>query len=193
MDPLHPWLDHYPDGVDWHAPIPAAPLHRLMQDTGARFGPHPAFDLLGRRTTWAEAAMAARIAAGFQRLGFAKGDRVGLLLPNCPAYPLLFFGALQAGLTVVNFNPLYTVRELEAQARDAEIRAIATLDLAATYPKAAALAATRALMRGEPGALLAQMDRESAAFAEALRGAEAREAFTAFLERRAPNFSAAAE
>ena len=139
MDPLHPWLDHYPDGVDWHAPIPAAPLHRLMQDAGARFGSRPAFDFLGRRTTWAEAAaMAARIAAGFQRLGYVKGDRVGLLLPNCPAYPLLFFGALQAGLTVVNFNPLYTVRELEAQARDAEVRAVATLDLAAIYPKAAA-------------------------------------------------------
>ena len=48
-------------------------------------------------------------------------------------------------------------------------------------------------MRGDPGALLAQMDRESAAFSQALRGAEAREAFTAFLERRAPDFSAAAE
>lgn len=142
MEPRHPWLDHYPDGVDWHAPIPVAPLHALMQEAGARFGPRPAFDFLGRRTSWAEAAgQATRIAAGFQRLGFAKGDRIGLLLPNCPAYPLLFFGALQAGLTVVNFNPLYTVRELEAQARDAEIRAIATIDLAATYPKAAALLA----------------------------------------------------
>ena len=146
MDPRPPWLDHYPDGVDWHAPIPAAPLHTLMQDAGRRFGPRPAFDFLGRRTTWAEAAaLAARIAAGFQRLGYAKGDRVGLLLPNCPAYPLMYFGALQAGLTVVNFNPLYTVRELEAQARDAEIRAIATLDLAVIYPKAAALLAAGAV------------------------------------------------
>lgn len=142
MDALHPWLDNYPDGVDWHAPIPVAPLHALMQEAGTRFGTRPAFDFLGSRTTWAEAAgMAARIAAGLQRLGYAKGDRIGLLLPNCPAYPLLFFGALQAGLTVVNFNPLYTVRELEAQARDAGIKAIATLDLTATYPKAAALLA----------------------------------------------------
>ncbi len=142
MATLHPWLDHYPDGVDWHAPIPAASLHALIQDAATRFGTRPAFDFLGRRTTWAEAAgMAARIAAGLQRLGYAKGDRIGLLLPNCPAYPLMFFGALQAGLTVVNFNPLYTVRELEAQARDAGIKAIATLDLAATYPKAAALLA----------------------------------------------------
>ena len=147
METLHPWLDHYPDGVDWHAPIPAAaPLHMMMQDAGTRFGPRPAFDFLGRRTTWAEAADAAsRIAAGFRRLGYRKGERVGLLLPNCPAYPLLFFGALQAGLTVVNFNPLYTARELDAQARDAEIRAVATLDLRATYPKAAALLAAGAV------------------------------------------------
>ncbi len=148
MDPLHPWLDRYPDGVDWHAPITAAPLHTLMQEAGARYGERPAFDFLGRGTTWAEAAaITARIAAGLQRLGYAKGNRIGLLLPNCPAYPVLFFGALQAGLTVVNFNPLYTVRELEAQARDAGILAIATLDLAATYPKAAALLAGGAVAR----------------------------------------------
>ncbi len=135
-----PWLDHYPAGVDWHAPIPFAPLHSLMEQAGARFGPRPAFDFLGRCTTWAEAAAAAeRIAAGLQRLGYGRGDRIGLLLPNCPAYPLLFFGALRAGMTVVNFNPLYTERELEAQARDAGLAALATLDLAATYPKAAAL------------------------------------------------------
>ena len=140
MNLCAPWLEHYPEGVDWHAPIPAAPLHLLMRDAGERFDARPAFDFLGRRTTWAEAAaMASRIAAGFQRFGFAKGERVGLLLPNCPAYVLLFFGALEAGLTVVNFNPLYTVRELDAQARDAEIRAVATLDLLASYPKAAAL------------------------------------------------------
>jgi len=143
-----PWLDNYPAGVDWHAPIPAAPLHTLLVQAGERFGARPAFDFLGRRTTWAEAAGAAsRIAAGLQRLGLKRGDRIGLLLPNCPAYPLLFFGALQAGLTVVNFNPLYTNRELEHQARDAGISLIATLDLQATYPKAAALLAAGVMQR----------------------------------------------
>ncbi len=138
-----PWLDNYPEGVDWFAPIPAAPPHTLLQEAGTRFSSRPAFDFLGRRTTWADAAgTATRIAAGLQRLGLKKGDRIGLLLPNCPAYPLLFFGALQAGLTVVNFNPLYTQRELEHQARDAGISLIATLDLKATYSKVAALLAS---------------------------------------------------
>ena len=140
MPPDRPWLDHYPAGVDWHAPIPVAALHTLLTDAARLHGTRPAFDFLGRRTTWCEAAAAAtRIAAGLQRMGLQKADRLGLLLPNCPAYPLLYFGALMAGLTVVNFNPLYAARELEHQARDADLSALATLDLQATYPKAAAL------------------------------------------------------
>ena len=138
--PPRPWLDHYPADVDWFEPVPVAPLHQLLADAGARYGDRPAFDFLGRRTTWAEAAAAAeRVAAGLQGLGWGRGTRIGLLLPNCPAYPILFFGALRAGLTVVNFNPLYTPRELEAQARDAGIVAMATLDLAALYSKAVVL------------------------------------------------------
>ncbi len=140
MQKQWPWLEHYPAEVDWHAPMPVGTLHSLLQDTGARFGPRPAYEFLGRTTSWAQALDAStRIAAGLQREGFKPGDRLGLLLPNCPAYPALFFGALMAGLVVVNFNPLYSPRELEHQARDAELSALATLDLAATYPKAAAL------------------------------------------------------
>ncbi len=136
----HPWLEHYPDAVDWHAPIPVAPLHTLIVEAGQRFPTRPAYDFLGARTTWSEAAEScSRIAAGLQRLGFAKGDRIGLLLPNCPAYLLLYFAALTAGMTVVNFNPLYTKRELEVQARDAGLHALVTLDLQAIYPKAEAL------------------------------------------------------
>ena len=137
-----PWLDHYPAGVDWHEPMPTGPLHSLMMEAGAQHGTRPAFEFLGRRTTWAQAAAAtSRVAAGLQRLGLVKGDRIGLLLPNCPAYPLLFFGALQAGLVVVNFNPLYAPKELEYQAQDAGLSLMATLDLAATLPKAETLLA----------------------------------------------------
>ena len=147
-EPRHPWLDHYPDGVSWDTPIPTAPLTTLMDSAAARFGDRPAWEFLGRRTTYGEAArVIERIAAGLQRLGLRKGDRLGLLLPNCPAYPLLFFAGLRAGLTIVNFNPLYTARELEHQARDADCAAIATLDLAALYPKAATLLASGAVRR----------------------------------------------
>ena len=135
-----PWLDHYPAGVDWHATVPEAPLHTLLTDTAATFGQRPAYNFFGRRTSWAAAcSQAERFAAGLQRLGLVPGDRVGLLLPNCPAYPTAFFGALMAGLVVVNFNPLYAQRELDHQARDAGIAALVTLDLAVLLPKAEAL------------------------------------------------------
>ena len=146
--PEHPWLKSYHPGVDWHEPVPVAPLHEMMERAGQRYPGRPAFDFLGRRTTWAEAADASsRIAASLQRLGFKQGDRIGLMLPNCPAYVLLFFGALRAGLVVVNFNPLYTEREMEHQARDAGLQAMATVDLAATYPKAQALLNKRVVSR----------------------------------------------
>jgi len=135
-----PWLDHYPAGVDWHATVPEAPLHTLLTNTAATFGQRPAYNFFGRRTSWAAAcSQAERFAAGLQRLGLVPGDRVGLLLPNCPAYPTAFFGALMAGLVVVNFNPLYAQRELDHQARDAGIAALVTLDLAVLLPKAEAL------------------------------------------------------
>ena len=136
----YPWLAHYPEGVAWDAPIEVQPLHALLADAATRFPDRPAWDFLGRRTTWAQASEAVeRIAAGLQGLGLEPGQRLGLLLPNCPAYPLLFFAALRAGLVVVNCNPLYTARELEQQARDADLAILATLDLAALYPKALAL------------------------------------------------------
>ncbi len=110
------------------------------------------------------------------RVGFARAAALLLL-----GEPMDAEAACVAGLV----NAVIPAGDLLGHAR-AQAR-----KLAAKPP--AALAATRALMRGEPGALLAQMDRESAAFAQALQGAEAREAFTAFLERRAPDFGAAAE
>ncbi len=147
-DAPHPWLDHYPDGVDWHAPLPSAPLTKLLDDAAALFPNQPAWQFFGRRTSFADACRQVdRLAAGLQRLGLQKGDRLGLMLPNCPAYPLLFFAGLRAGLTIVNFNPLYTPRELEHQARDAECAAMATLDLASMYPKAATLLQNGAIGR----------------------------------------------
>ena len=139
-DELRPWLRAYPPEVDWHAEIAPISLPDMLARTARLHGDRPAFDFLGRRTTWAQAAAASdRIAAGLMALGLARGTRLGLLMPNCPAYPLVFFAALRAGLVVVNFNPLYTDHELAAQARDSGVAVMATLDLVATYPKAAKL------------------------------------------------------
>src|SRR6185503_2318891 len=88
------------------------------------------------RWTYREtAALAARAAAGFQKLGVAKGTRVGLLLPNTPYYPIGYFGIALAGGIVVNMNPLYAVRELENMVKDSGIEILVTMDLTLTYPK----------------------------------------------------------
>jgi long-chain acyl-CoA synthetase len=133
----YPWLAHYPPQVTWDEPIVPIPLGDMLARTTAAFGDRPAFWFMGRRTNWAQVGRDVRhLTAGLQRAGLVKGDRIGLLLPNCPAYPIAFFAAMCAGLIVVNFNPLHTELELRRQAEDAGIRVMVTLDLQAVYPKA---------------------------------------------------------
>jgi long-chain acyl-CoA synthetase len=69
-----------------------------------------------------------RLATGLLRLGITKGDRVGIMLPNCPQYLISFFAIIRLGAIVTNINPLYTLREVDLVAQDAGIRAIITLN-----------------------------------------------------------------
>jgi len=79
---------------------------------------------------------ALRFAAGLQRAGYAKGDRVGLFLPNVPVYLAAYYGAMIAGCTAVNFSPLYTVEELSAQVADCGTRLMVTVDVPTLLPTA---------------------------------------------------------
>jgi long-chain acyl-CoA synthetase len=136
-DADYPWLAHYPPQVGWDEPIVPMPLGEMLARTAAAYAGRPAFWFLGRRTSWRQVGRDVHhLTAGLQQAGLVKGDRIGLLLPNCPAYPTAFFAAVCAGLIVVNFNPLYTESELRRQAEDAGIRVMVTLDLQAVYPKA---------------------------------------------------------
>ena len=72
-------------------PIPAKPVHRLLLDAAERYADRPCLEFRGRRWTYRETAtLAAKAAAGFQKLGVTKGTRVGLLLPNTPYYPIAY-------------------------------------------------------------------------------------------------------
>ena len=136
----HKWLEHYPDGVDWNAPIPAKPLYVLMDDAVARFPQRPCLDFLGRIYTYAELdGLIDRATAGFQRLGVGKGIKVGLFLPNCPQSVISYYAILKAGGTVVNYSPLYSAPELLFQIEDSQTDIMVTLNLAALYPKAQAM------------------------------------------------------
>ncbi len=97
----------------------------------------PLVDFYGRVTTYAEVLAEARaFAAGLQAHGIGRGDRVGLFLPNVPVYLPAYFGAMIAGATLVNFSPLYTAAELEAQVADSGTRLMVTLDVPALLPTA---------------------------------------------------------
>src|SRR5262249_14887968 len=122
-----PWFRHYDPGVPRTQAYPAIPLQRFLTDTAAKY-PHAvatvfvavvAHRILESSLTYAELdRLADSFAASLQRLGVQKGDRVALLLPNCPQFVIAFFGALRAGAVVVPCNPLYTAPELGRQLAD---------------------------------------------------------------------------
>ena len=133
------------------SPRPSAlpqPLYVLLDEAAKDYGHRPAISFLGARITYAElATLVDRAAAGFARLGLGKGTRVGLCLPNCPAFVIAYFGVLKAGGTVVNFNPLYAPKELEQQIADAGVSTMVTTDLTLIYPKLNALLGEAGLER----------------------------------------------
>src|SRR5690606_15593247 len=89
-------------------------LPDLLKNTAARFPKRAAIDFMDAKTDFATLWRDAQsVAAGLQQRGLKKGDRVGLMLANCPDYLRFFYGVLLAGGTVVNINPLYAPHELK--------------------------------------------------------------------------------
>ncbi len=125
------WLDSYAEGVP--AQIDAeryASLAELLQDSVERFGERPAFANMGKTLSFDELDVLTRDFAAFlqSRLGLSKGDRLAIMMPNLLQYPVALFGALRAGLAVVNVNPLYTPRELRHQLADSGTSTIVILE-----------------------------------------------------------------
>ncbi|MEY5100499.1 MAG: hypothetical protein RJA36_3218 [Pseudomonadota bacterium] len=129
-----PWLGAYPAGVP--AEIDVAQyrsLVELMEDSFSRYRDRAAFSYMGRDFSYAEIDRHSReLAAFLQQRGLQKGDRVAVMLPNTPQYPVVVAAILRAGLVVVNVNPLYTPRELEHQLRDSGAQAIVIVENFAT-------------------------------------------------------------
>jgi long-chain acyl-CoA synthetase len=123
-----PWLLHYEDGVPYSLHYPTQPLFRFLDIAARRFPAATAtvyydsilsYRALRRQTN--------RFANALTALGLKKGDRVALLLPNCPQFVISYYGALKAGAVVVNLNPLSEPAELEQYLAGSEARAIVTL------------------------------------------------------------------
>jgi long-chain acyl-CoA synthetase len=132
------WEKSYPADIDWYAPITPQDVPALMEYAAAKYGTRPAIDFMDRSYSYGEVAkLVNRAAKGLQAQGLNKGDRIGLMLPNCPAMVISYYAVLKAGGTVVNFNPLYAEEEIRDQIEDSECDVLITLDMPLIYDKAA--------------------------------------------------------
>ncbi|MBX2970268.1 MAG: AMP-binding protein [Cyclobacteriaceae bacterium] len=121
-----PWIKNYPEGIpadihlyDYHS------LVDLFEKSCKQFADRVAFENMGATLTYAEVdKLSLDFAAYLQSIGLQKGDRIAIQMPNVLQFPVAFFGALRAGLIVVNTNPLYTPREMEHQFKDSGAKAI---------------------------------------------------------------------
>ncbi|MGO2655329.1 MAG: AMP-binding protein [Pseudoclavibacter sp.] len=127
-----PWLDLYPDDV----PSEVGTLeHRsivdLVDQTCARFGDRKAFTNMGQTLTFREVKQLSDDFAAYLQvsLGLQPGDHIVLQMPNLLQYPVALFGAIKAGLVVVNANPLYTAPETKAVILQSRARAIVVLEM----------------------------------------------------------------
>ncbi|WP_096667570.1 long-chain-fatty-acid--CoA ligase [Polaromonas sp. AET17H-212] len=125
-----PWLKAYPPGVP--ADIDAsqyASLVALMEESFSKNASAVAYSFMGKDITFGQTdSLSQAFAAYLQGLGLAKGDRVAIMMPNVPQYPVAVAAILRAGYVVVNVNPLYTPRELEHQLKDSGAKAIVIIE-----------------------------------------------------------------
>ena len=130
MTEARPWHALYPSDVPQSLePYPDESVYALLQGAAAGFPKAPALTFFGRHISYGELLVEVeRCSAVLAGLGVGKGDRVGLLLPNCPEYVITWFACQRLGAVAVGNNPLYTERELEHQIKDSGARVMVVLD-----------------------------------------------------------------
>ena len=129
-----PWLAAYPQGVPADIDTTQySSLVALMDEAFKKYANRVAYSFMGKDVTYAQTdSLSSAFAAYLQGLGLVKGDRVAIMMPNVPQYPVAVAAILRAGLVVVNVNPLYTPRELEHQLKDSGSKAIVIIENFAT-------------------------------------------------------------
>ena len=129
MSAAAPWLSHYDPGVPASLePYPDRTLVDYLAEAARAQPDAPALLFKGATVTYAQLEqLSDACASALAALGVARGDRVGLLLPNCPQFFIVEFGAWKIGAIVAPINPTYTERELEGPIREHGIETIVTL------------------------------------------------------------------
>ncbi|MEI8296495.1 MAG: AMP-binding protein [Pseudomonadota bacterium] len=128
------WLKSYPPGVPAEIdPDQFRSLVQLFDSAVLKYADRPAFTNMGRTITFRELDTLSRTFGAWlqKEARLKRGERIALMMPNILQYPIALFGALRAGLVVVNTNPLYTPRELEHQLKDSGAKAIVVFENAA--------------------------------------------------------------
>ncbi|MCM3160212.1 long-chain fatty acid--CoA ligase [Metabacillus litoralis] len=134
MESNQKWLAKYPNSMSNNVDIPHISLPEMLQNTIKKYGNHEAISFYGKRFTYHEVAkMVFAFTSALQQSGVQKGDRVAIMLPNCPQYVVSYYGALGAGGIVTQLNPMLVERELEYILNDAGAETIVVFD--SIYPR----------------------------------------------------------
>src|SRR4030042_2707843 len=129
-----PWLKFYEPGVPHHIQYPDIPLYRLLDNAVKDFPEKESIIFQGRKITYRQLGEeVAHVASGLAQRGLKKGQRMAMMLPNCPQYIAAYYAILKIGGIVVNVSPMYVERELEFQLKDAGVETI--LALRDFYPR----------------------------------------------------------
>jgi long-chain acyl-CoA synthetase len=157
-----PWLSQYPPGVPAEIDVAEYQSVRdVFEESCRTYAKRPAFTCMGRQITFADLdALSSTFGGWLQSVGCTRGTRIALMMPNILQYPICVFGALRAGCTVVNVNPLYTARELEHQLIDSGAEVIVVVEnFARTLSQAIARTRVRQVIVTSIGELLAAKGR----------------------------------
>lgn len=128
------WLKNYPAEIPHEIDIPEIPVHQFLTDAYKANPGKIAIHFMGKELTYKELYESAlKFANYLQGLGVEKGDRIAIMLPNCPQAVIAYYGIMYAGGIVVQTNPLYTERELQYQMADSGAKVILGLDI--LYPR----------------------------------------------------------
>jgi long-chain acyl-CoA synthetase len=157
-----PWLSQYPPGVPAEIDVAEYQSVRdVFEESCRTYAKRPAFTCMGRQITFADLdALSSTFGGWLQSVGCTRGTRIALMMPNILQYPICVFGALRAGCTVVNVNPLYTARELEHQLIDSGAEVIVVVEnFARTLSQAIGRTRIRQVIVTSIGELLAAKGR----------------------------------
>jgi len=156
-DTSKPWLHNYPDGVPHEiGALSYTSLTEFLDECFKRFGKRKAVEAMGKFFSYREIdRLSAEFASYLQTLKLEKGSRIALMYPNVIEYVVAMIGTLRAGYVVVNINPLYTARELEAQLEDSGASALVVMEnFAYIYQQTNPIHSIQKVIVSSPGELM---------------------------------------